>query len=318
MKIEKGIFTISIDFEFGWGIVDRPISAAEEKLFSEEIEITRRLLKIFNKYNISATWAIVGHLLEEDCNYSGSLAHSDCPRPVIKGETKDWFHSHSREKIPAWFDTDGLIKKIIELNPAQEIATHSYAHIIYGNQNVNPLAVDWDLKKAREIHEKNYLPFQSLVFPRNQIAFLDKVKSAGLEIYRGDINKWYKILPGPLKRMGHLIDYFLPTVYTFLPEFNKGLLNIPGSLLLLGRNGIRKLIPTRVMEKKIVRGIKKAAKKKKVFHFWFHPSNFSYDQETQFKILETVLREANKLQDRGDLEILTLSDIKKKHETRNT
>ena len=62
--MNKGVFVISIDYEYAWGYRDQTLSPEWEKRINGETKITKRLLDLFEKYQISATWAIVGHLLD--------------------------------------------------------------------------------------------------------------------------------------------------------------------------------------------------------------------------------------------------------------
>ncbi len=91
--MNKGIFCISIDTELLWGRKDLNYSSFIEKT-KKEREIIKKLLKLFKKYNIPTTWAIVGKL----------------------NEGKD----------PLWSGKD--IIKLIKSYKNQEIASHSYSH----------------------------------------------------------------------------------------------------------------------------------------------------------------------------------------------
>ena len=117
-------------------------------------------------------------------------------------------------------------------------------------------------------------------------------------------------MPGPLRRLARLADYYIPTVRTVLPSRHpSGLVNIPDSLLLLGRNSLRKLVLPVVMKWKIRCGLKQAVRRKEIFHLWFHPSNFSYDTDTQLEILEATLKFATQLKKQGKLDTRTMGDI---------
>lgn len=94
--MNKGIFCISIDHEFLWGRKDLNYNAFVPKVKSER-KIIAKILKLFKKYDIPATWAVVGKILEK----GDSLWHG--PNSV-------------RE-----------IKK----DKNQEIASHSYSHKIF-------------------------------------------------------------------------------------------------------------------------------------------------------------------------------------------
>lgn len=92
--MDKGIFCISIDFELLWGRRDKSNLAFFEKRIPKERIVIDKLLSLFKKYKIPATWATVGKIYEKgNQNYSGL----------------------------------DIIKKI-EKVANQEIASHSYTH----------------------------------------------------------------------------------------------------------------------------------------------------------------------------------------------
>ncbi len=89
----SGIFCISIDTELLWGRKDLNYSKFIEKT-KKEREIIKKILKLFKKYQIGATWAIVGKLYEKD------------------------------NELWSGIDIINMIKK----DKNQEIASHSYSH----------------------------------------------------------------------------------------------------------------------------------------------------------------------------------------------
>jgi hypothetical protein len=92
-----GVFCISIDFELLWGRRDMPNLDYFEKRIPEERKVINRILKLFEKYDIPATWAMVGKIYEiGDPNYSGI----------------------------------DIIKKIEKVKD-QEIGSHSYTHAVF-------------------------------------------------------------------------------------------------------------------------------------------------------------------------------------------
>ena len=60
----KGTFCISIDTELLWGRKDLNYKHFIPKI-KKERKIIKRLLALLNKYQIPATWAIVGRLSEK-------------------------------------------------------------------------------------------------------------------------------------------------------------------------------------------------------------------------------------------------------------
>jgi peptidoglycan/xylan/chitin deacetylase (PgdA/CDA1 family) len=312
--LKKGIFTISIDYEFAWGYADHHLRHEDRTRILGEVKIVKRLLALFDKYDIPATWAIVGHLLEKNCSFfEGHLPHPEYPRPVHGRDDADWFSNHPGAgdiSSPLWFDSLGLINEITESAVSHEIASHSYAHIMYGATDVNEGAVKSDIKNTERIHSENNLPMNTFIFPRNMEGFHDLLKEAGISYFRGTTKKWYSALPSVLKRLGHYIDNFLPISKTVLPKKHvSGLIDVPDSMLLIGRNGLRRIIPESITIQKAIKGLHHAAKHNRVFHLWFHPSNFSYDTETQFEVLETILKKAADLREDNLIDIKTIDGV---------
>ncbi len=309
----RGVFTISIDHEFGWGRPERVFSPEEARVVRKEAAVVRKLLELFEEFRVPATWAVVGHLLQASCP-SGDIPHPEYPRPVYFGEDTDWFFQHpAPEEVhdPLWFDSENLIPEILSSSVHHEIASHSYAHIAYGSPDVNPDAVKVDIQKAKSLHDTSGFPFNTFIFPWNSEGFHAFLKEAGVERYRGTTSRWYDLLPGVLKRAGRFLEYFLPTAPpVVVPSFHpSGLLNIPDSMLFLRREGIRKLLPAHVLLHKALRGVRRAAEEKRIFHLWFHPFNFCYDTEMQLNVLREILKEAVRLREKGAIDILTMVEI---------
>ena len=313
MKSEKGTLVISIDFESELGYADEKLSESQKKLVVNESEISKKILELFEKYDTPATWAIVGHLLEDDCGTRDGRVHADFPEHIYNDSEVDWFENHpSAEDItnPLWFDSAGIIDRVKNSSVAHEIGSHSYAHILYGAPNIKKKAIEADISGLKRIHQKHNLEMFSFIFPRNMEGYHKELKEAGFICFRGESKFWYMSLPGFLRRLARLVDYYLPSAKTVLPSKHKsGLINIPDSLLLLGRNGLRKLVLPSVMKRKIRSGLNQAVKRKEIFHFWFHPSNLSYETETQLEILDYALRYASGLRDKGWLEVSTMKQV---------
>lgn len=98
----KGIFCISIDHELLWGRHDLNYKNYVSRVKKERFVI-KKLLSLFTKYDIPATWAIVGKIVE-------------------KGD-------------PLWHgkDTVNKIKSVKD----QELAYHSYSHRIFNQISLN-------------------------------------------------------------------------------------------------------------------------------------------------------------------------------------
>ena len=71
-------------------------------------------------------------------------------------------------------------------------------------------------------------------------------------------------------------------------------------MLLLGRNGVRRFVFTTVTRAKLATGLAGACASKRIFHLWFHPSNFYYRRDEQLATLAWFLEQAAEQASRGD------------------
>ncbi len=113
-------------------------------------------MALFGKYDITATWAIVGRLLERKHVY---------PAPFDED---------------VWYAPD-VIERIKNALPRQEIGSHSFDHIYFYSATSGEAAAD--IAQARRVHEEHGLEFTSFVFPRNYVAHTDRLAQNGIKVY---------------------------------------------------------------------------------------------------------------------------------------
>lgn len=310
-----GIFTISIDVELAWGFCDKPVHGATRAAIGREREVVRRLLALFSRYDVRATWAIVGHLLLTDCNRAGERVHPEIYRPVTKSGGRDWFFQHpTNGDDPLWYGRE-LVEWIKQASPPQEIGSHSFCHVPYHEGWVNREAVQTDIAQARTLHRAYGLPFEAFIFPRNIVGYRELLARAGVRVYRGRTLRWFDAVPtSAVRRLLHLVSWVFATpprtVKATVDE--TGMVNIPDSMFFSGRNGLRSLIPSRSLVAMGRVGVDRAVERGEIFHLWFHPSNFVHKMDGQFATLETILRYAQRLRQSGRLEVLTMGDIQRR------
>jgi hypothetical protein len=195
---------------------------------------------------------------------------------------------------------------------SHEIATHSYSHIYFGE--VGRSEAEVDLSRAATLHRDLGVPFDSIVFPRNQVAHLDVVAQSGVRVFRSvdaGILKWATDHAPRIRPALNLVDKMVPTPPpTVVPWLHaNGLVELPSSMLLIGRNGLRRAALPSVVAMKIRTGLMVAAARRRMFHLWFHPSNFYYETDAEFDILERGLVAAARMRDQGQLDIGTMGDF---------
>lgn len=282
----KGAFCVSIDLELAWGVADHLTPADVRRCVELEGPICERLLALFEQYRISATWAIVGRLLEK---------RTDC----VAAEAAAWFAPE-------------IVASIAKAKCRQEIGSHSFEHI-YFTDAAEP-ALRADLERARAVHRKHGYDFQSFVFPRNRVARTDLLAAAGVKIYRSTdagLHMRFAEVNKHLRRLANLVDKVVPfappVVRPVLREH--GIVELPSSMLFMGRNGMRKLIHPRALQRKARLGMERAHREKAIFHLWVHPSNFYFAMDSQFRTFEAMLKDASRLREAGRLDVITMGEI---------
>jgi hypothetical protein len=284
----RGALCISIDLELAWGIWDKPSAEYHRLCAEKERAVVHSLLEVFARREIPVTWAIVGRLL--------------VPSGAVPTATP---YGHR-----IWYAPD-LVHAIRSASPAHDIGSHGYEHLSFLQFDRDRLRED--VHAARAVHAQHGLPFTSFVFPRNQVAHAELLAEAGLEVFRALEVGWhmvarerYGIWPG---RAASLLDGALPIPPPVVqPRIGaSGLVELPGSMLLLARAGLRHLARPEVAELKGRLGLRRAARDAAIFHLWFHPSNFYRDTAVQLRVLERILDEACALRDEGAIEIRTMA-----------
>ena len=67
------------------------------------------ILDLFTRHEISATWAVVGHLLLDHCAANGGRPHPDIVRPSYSWLDGDWFDidpCSTLAEAPAFYGRD--------------------------------------------------------------------------------------------------------------------------------------------------------------------------------------------------------------------
>jgi hypothetical protein len=281
----RGKVTISIDLELAWGYWDQLTPNIVRMAATEERHICAELLELFDRYQIPATWATVAAVLD------GASARD---RP---GEER------------AWYAPD-IVEHVVKARVGHEIGSHSGRHILYDRGAEADVQADIDFAKA--VHRKNALTFESFVFPRNCVGHLELLARSGIRVVRGPDTGWVRAaghLPPVFGRVITFADKILPIPpVPARAEQHGSLTDIPGSMLLPGRNGLRRLIAPAANRVKLAMGLARAQRDGSTFHLWFHPSNFYYRRDERLATLEWFLARAADEASKGNLEIWTMRD----------
>lgn len=307
--LKKGIFTISIDTELAWGTFDHGGHIRYKEAYSKYRVIVRRLLDLFNAYAISATWAVVGHLFLENCSREKGVSHARIIRPAYSWFRNDWFAYDPVSDISAdnfWYGKD-IVEMIKESSVPQEIACHSFSHIIFSDPECTIEAAESDISECVRLAREAGIDMDSFVFPRNGIGFVDILEKYGFKAYRSASDAYKKKFLA--RARGLLEDILAITPALEDTRKDRNLTVIPASMLFRYSYGLSRLIPRGARAARARKGLNKAAKSNKLFHLWLHPMNFGWNTRKMFNEFEKILEYAARLRDTGRIAIMPLREI---------
>ena len=277
---------LSLDFELRWGVHD--VYSLDASGYRENLEGERRvipqLLTLFDAHRIRATWAAVGAIGCENWDDYFRRAPK-CPKYVDS--------AFAVKPQYAEIDPDGLLhfapdlfRAILE-TPGQELGTHTFSHLFLRERGVTAQDAAADLAAAMQLHRERFdsVP-RSLVFPRNQPAFIDVVRASTVKMWRGNASAWYYECEdsehnGPLPRALKLIDAFNPFTKRAAPlagDMNRASiflrLNLPSAAWAMHVHRIRKELDSMAEDE--------------IFHIWFHPHNLGRDTPCRLSRVEEI------------------------------
>lgn len=316
-----GALVISLDFEIHWGVRDhqRPDGDYRHNLLGVRRAIPR-LLDLFERYGVAATWATVGFLFaasrgERERFYPDIRPRYDNPALSPYGE-----RTGEGEGDDPLHYAPSLIADIAR-RPRQEIATHTFSHYYCLEAGQTRAAFEADLESAIAIARAYGFELQSIVFPRNQINpdYADVLRDHGIVCYRGTERGWlYSAAATRDERRGYImqtrrLDRFLNlsgfnlTAWAAVPR-EDGLCNVPASRFLNPWNPrLRHLDPLRL--RRIVDGLQAAAVRKQIYHLWWHPHNFGVHTDENLAFLGRILETFARLRESHGMRSLTMAEV---------
>lgn len=318
---KEGSFTISLDFELFWGVrANRELDDYKKNLLGV-YEAVPKILALFKKYEIHATWATVGFLFHENIEEI-QLNHPKI-LPLYSNRKVDPYLYLEKLSIE---NRDEAFKKMhcasslihdIKNTPHQEIGTHTYSHFFTYESYQNKNAFSSDIHHALEIGEKKGFSLKSLVFPRNQVdeKSIHQLKGSKIESYRGNPIHWaYSEGDKPNKsfflRLYRLLDTYINISghHTSRAKKEEGAIELKASMMLRPYfHKLSYLEPLKI--RRIKKAMKQAGKEGSNFHLWWHPHNFGVNQKENLKNLEELLLYFQKLKSIYNMNSSTMKEV---------
>jgi peptidoglycan/xylan/chitin deacetylase (PgdA/CDA1 family) len=292
---------ISVDAELAWGSHD--FERVPTDRVAAAREGWRTLLDHFDRYEVPATWAVVGHLFLSDCDGE----HAE--HPSLEG----WFDADPggpASASPRWF-ADGLLEAVADSPVAHDVGGHSFSHRQL-NPDLDPEIARAEVEATVTAARDRGFDLASFVHPGNVIGHRDVLADCGFTCYRGRpptrpsdgtvLQPARKLLSGAVGGDPRLVE---PAVD------DHDLVNVPASLYLfdvdggpsraLGRAGIDPVVG------RAKRGVDAAADRDGVYHLWLHPNNLVSPHDVER--VERVLEYVDAVRARTDLTVETMASV---------
>lgn len=316
----NGKLVVSLDFEIYWGVRDAvKLENYKEHLLGVHTVIPR-LLSIFDKYNISATFATVGLLFfknKEELLHNLPIKKPQYFKPLLspyKNLVNDI--GNDEESDPFHFGTK-LIQLI--LNAEQEIGSHTFSHYYCLEKGQTQEDFREDIITAKRIASQNGIKLKSFVFPRNQYNknYLSVCRDLGFTSFRGNEESWLfssktqgrdTFFRRPFRLLDSYINLSGHNCYSDEQMLKDILINIPSSRFLRPFNKKLKSFE-KLRLKRITDSMTYAAKNKLVYHLWWHPHNFGINLTENFSFLEQILNHFGELNKEYNFESLSMQQL---------
>ena len=294
-----GRVVISLDAELAWGFHD--LDDVPGQRIQNARSGWRAALSLFDRYEIPATWAVVGHLCLGSCDGT----HADHPAPA------DWFDRDpggSAADADRWFAPD-LVEAIRRAAVDHEIGCHSFSHVLFDAETTDEALADAELDAALDAAARLPDSPKSFVFPRNRVAHRDRLAEHGFTSYRGRKPREAgedSVLRAPRKAVRSVRGRAPPVVDPAVDEW--GLVNVPASLYLFEfETRLGGLLPEHPTVRRARAGVDAAAESSGVFHLWLHPNNLIGDPQRER--LRAVLQYIDSRRREGAVSVETMQSI---------
>jgi peptidoglycan/xylan/chitin deacetylase (PgdA/CDA1 family) len=309
---------ISLDFEILWGVFERQTTQDKNHML-KVYDVVPKILNLFQKYEISCTWATVGALICRDEKDFNRISPSQKPKyRDSKFNSYNLFEKFDQLDQRLLFAPD--IAKLIMSTPNQEIGSHTFSHYYTLEKGQSTVEFYEDLCSNIEISEKLGIKLKSIVFPRNQYDedYLEICKNLRFTSYRGNPNHWAYAPQARnqrdlLRRLYRLIDAYIPLsgplTFYLDKDYPNRMRNIRASIFFRPYSQRLKFLEALKL-RRIKYSMHEAAKNGKVFHLWWHPHNFIVNMKENLDQLEQILVFYKFLEKQYGMQSLNMSDDK--------
>lgn len=319
----KSTLILSLDFELFWGMQDVSNLESYRANILGGREAIPKLLSLFEKHGIHATWAAVGFLFAADAEEALQYAPEPALRPTYTNLERSCYRLFEDRKLltdeAKCFFAPELIRTIAE-TPGMEIGAHTFSHFYCGESGQTTEQFAADMRALKRIAQDKGYDLKSVVLPRNNSVpqYNSILQELGFTSFRDLENNWIygRVKPLLLMRALNLMDVYFPLTGQggYTPQKQHGIWNLMGSRMY--KPYFRPLF---FLEKQKLRRIKRqmlhAAKHGLVFHLWWHPHNIGVRTEQHLAQLEEILSYYDMLKREYGMQSMNMGEMAEAMET---
>lgn len=318
--MKSGCLIISLDFELLWGTIESWTPEGYGKSHVNQVkDVIPRLIKLFDKYGVKATFATVGFVMLNGVDDIKHHMPKLCPsyknlRLLPYGD----YMQKIRESDSHLYFAPQLIQLLQKSNNI-EIGSHTFSHFYCWEEGLSIEQFDADMEMAQLVAKSKGIQLKSIVFPRNQITndCLSVCAKHGIQTFRGNPTKFFG---KPKNRWEECFYRFARFVDTYINlsgntshpyssiKINQEPMNVPASRMLRPYMSYLRLFDDLKLLR-IKREMRYAAKHHELYHLWWHPHNFGANMDQNFTFLEKVLRCYQECKESDGMLSLTMSDF---------
>ena len=319
-----GKMVISLDFELFWGLLEeRTLEEYQDNVLGGRVAIPR-LLKLFEKYDIHATWATVGFMFAENYRELQTYFPEQKPTYTKAGLSPyDYFANIGEDEASEpCFYAPSLIK-LVSQAPGQEIGSHTFSHYYCREKGQTVEQFAADMAAAKKIAADHGYDLTSVILPRNQCerSYTRVFRELGFTAYRDEEDDWIhdRIKWFPLLRLFRLLDVYFPLTGQGVhkPRKEDGVWNFVGSGMFKPIRPALKAFEGLKL-RRIKARMRCAAQKDLVFHLWWHPHNIGVMTDDYLAQLEEIFRYYHQLKAQYGMESMNMGELARQLEKETT
>lgn len=293
-----GTLLISLDCEGKWGMADDPRMLDAHPITDESLRWAySQLFSLLEENELRATFAVVGLFvagqasarayLREAASIPASSYWMKIPTMALESRASDgWFY----EDLP----------RLVGQSGQHELASHGFSHIPFLSRGFTEGLAHSELAAMQRLSEERSWETQSMVFPRNQVAFTDLLGQYGIKRYRASRDG-----DGLAYRIKSLLSEFNLRARS---QYSESRQVVPAGYFVNWRSGARLVVPPSVTTLRWKRILQHATITEQCAHLWFHPHNLITGKH-QIALVGEMFRMAGDAVRRGHLQSLQFRDL---------